>query len=565
MGSLQDDGLLAMTRPLAGRLRTRKAIGIAAVAVVVSGVVWVTTSGGKAPKSTTGSIVMPSQGLVARSCTADDFARIAWGNRPVGITQVECSDGWGLAAGSKVLAGHTLLFHHLPRGWIEVKDVSGGPKALESAPSQLADHDVTIGPALLSRLAEPFSLPIRQTIAAGLLVKTEATRVERETLMGVLASDVSAAGGNTWFAMAYPDSAGTTQPGPVGSNPYPNSTMQVYKWSPSGWKQQGIVDGWMGPVGGCCRIEAESYTGSNDPDFSIGSGGAADTNWFAIVSDIGGHWHLVPFDYGYTLTTVVNAMAGKGGVETMVDACSCASGPTTLLFETYMNGAFRPANPPGPQPKCSLGSLQDAADPGAFNVTLSDFACADGWALATGTGIGYSGPVVGLFQATPGSDSGDWRTVELDNGISLGSYPGIYDIPLTVLRHLANHFGAMLQPELATADLVTSPAMIGYTYVGGVLTVNGVHWYVAERPTGNEQNPGADATIYRWSGATWIPQGEVRDLPNSLVTTVGAFQSIAIPGTADPGFVLQPTNPAAQDVLTDLGGKWHYAPLATNS
>jgi hypothetical protein len=161
--------------------------------------------------------------------------------------------------------------------------------------------------------------------------------------------------------------------------------------------------------------------------------------------------------------------------------------------------------------------LQQAADPSAFNVTLSDFACADGWALATGTGIGYTGPVVGLFQATPGSDSGDWRTVELDNGISLGSYPGIYDLPLSVLCQLAAHFGPALRPELATTDLIASPAMIGYDYLAGVLTMNGVHWYVAEKPTGNDQTPGADAAIYRWSGTTWISQGEVKQLPDSLI------------------------------------------------
>jgi hypothetical protein len=56
------------------------------------------------------------------------------------------------------------------------------------------------------------------------------------------------------------------------------------------------------------------------------------------------------------------------------------------------------------------------------------------------------------------------------------------------------------------------------------------------------------------------------ETPRALLHDIisgGSFQSVTVPGAADPGFVLQSTNSASPDMLTDLGGKWHYAPLST--
>jgi hypothetical protein len=49
-------------------------------------------------------------------------------------------------------------------------------------------------------------------------------------------------------------------------------------------------------------------------------------------------------------------------------------------------------------------------------LELTKFACADGWASAMGTGAGFSGQVVGLFEAGKST----WDLVQLDNGDSLG-------------------------------------------------------------------------------------------------------------------------------------------------
>jgi hypothetical protein len=326
----------------------------------------------------------------------------------------------------------------------------------------------------------------------------------------------------------------------------------------------------MGPImGGCCGIAAVSLTGPGDPDFAMTGGGAADTDWLAVVSDAGGRWHLVPFDYGYSFTTVVNGQPYAHGVSTMVDATSSAAGPTTWLYERYQGGAFRPAPPPGKVPPCTLSALEAVADPEGMYLPVmqfTKFACADGWAMAVGTGAGYTGQMVGLFEATMSGSSApavaaSWSTVELDNGDSLGSDPGIYDIPLSLLGSLAHGLGPSLQPALATAPLIAEPAMTGVIYVNGVINASGVLWYVAEKPTGG-QAPGVDATVYRWSGSAWLEQGEVERVPASLDSfqvSAGWFEAVRVQGARDPGFLMENSGSPHPEVLTDLGGTWHAA------
>jgi hypothetical protein len=205
--------------------------------------------------------------------------------------------------------------------------------------------------------------------------------------------------------------------------------------------------------------------------------------------------------------------------------------------------------------------LQLAADPGELAVLeLTKFACADGWALAVGTGAGFTGQVVGLFE----QDKSDWSVVQLDNGDSLGSDPGIYDIPLSLLQQLAADLGPQLRPALATAALIASPAMGGGLYVNGVITADGAQWCVAEKPIGSSATPGADATIYRWSGTAWVKQGEVDRVPPSLnyfqAASGGWFEAVTFPGSAGPAFVMESSSSSSPAVLTDAGGTWHVAP-----
>jgi hypothetical protein len=375
------------------------------------------------------------------------------------------------------------------------------------------------------------------------------------------ASPVISADGHVWLVLEGADGAYGGTNSSVTASPYPDGTVKIYRWSASGWSEQAAVRGFFGPIGGCCGIAAASLTGSHDPDFTLTGGGAADTNWFSVVSDAGGSWHAVRFAYGYSTTTVVNAYAVEDRrIETAVDASSSAAGPTTLLFESYQDGEFRPAPPPARPASCSRAALQLAADPGELAVlTLSKFACADGWAMAIGTGAGFTGQVVALFEQARAK----WNPIEVDNGDSLGSYPGIYDLPLTLLRQLAAGFGPAVAPALATASLIAERPESDALYVNGVIAADGGDWYLTETLTGSAESPGADAQIYRWSGSAWVQQGHVDNVPHALnyfyALSGGWFEPVTVAGTSDPGFKMDDSGTPSAPTLTNAGGTWHVS------
>ena len=129
-----------------------------------------------------------------------------------------------------------------------------------------------------------------------------------------------------------------------------HTRVQVFRWSGRAWLLRGTV---TGPLGPSQWIPAASLTGSRDPDFAIQGCGAGDTNCLSVVSDVGGRWHAVPFVYGYGRSLEVNGVPVGHLVQTEVNACGCAGGPSTWTYERYANGIFRPANPPGREPSCS--------------------------------------------------------------------------------------------------------------------------------------------------------------------------------------------------------------------
>src|SRR5207249_7880601 len=108
--------------------------------------------------------------------------------------------------------------------------------------------------------------------------------------------------------------------------------VRVYRWSDGAWKLRAIVAGGLGPNQ---WINAVSLTGSHDPDFAILGCGAADTICLSVVSDVGGRWHAVPFEYGYGEALEVNGLPVGHLVETKVNACACAGGPSTSMYERY--------------------------------------------------------------------------------------------------------------------------------------------------------------------------------------------------------------------------------------
>jgi hypothetical protein len=413
-----------------------------------------------------------------------------------------------------------------------------------------------ISPASLAA-GQPDGAAQKVAAAAKALVKALAHReVSLNAAGSYQASAVIHASAADWLVLEGADGPIALN-GSVTANPYPNGAVQIYRWSTGDWSLEGVVAGFFGPISGCCGISAEHLTGSDEPDFVLTGGGAADTVWTAMVSDIGGRWHQVLFDYGYTDTSVVNSgVIEDHGVLTNLDACSCALGPTTELFETYRDGIFRPAPPPGGSPPCSLSALRDAIGYRHRRPpTFSDFACADGWALAIDDHSGTASQAVGLFVAS----GPKWSVMRLDSGDSLGSDPWIYDIPLSLLEQLAGRLGPSLRPAVATGELIAQPAMIGTEYTGDVITADGADWFVAETASGSIEAPTADAQIYRWSGSEWVKVGQVDQVPVSLnyfqAITGLAFAAVQVSRSAAPGFTVAGSSPAA--ILTDVGGTWH--------
>jgi hypothetical protein len=272
----------------------------------------------------------------APSCEVRELDTTAGLRGGAGFAHADCADGWALAVGARGSGAGAALFHKKSDRWVELRqsadiaeaNPSGRPTA---TPLEYAGIGTGISPTLLQELSRPYPAAIRREADAGALVEELATYESRIGAPGSYqASAVITAHGKAWLVTEGADSAISSSPA-ANASPYPNGVVAVYRWTTRGWTEQGTVRGWFGPVGECCGILAESLTGSSDPDFALTGGGAADTNWLAVVSDAGGQWHAVPFNYGYSDTTVVNGEPKGRGIMTWVDATSAAFGPTTSL------------------------------------------------------------------------------------------------------------------------------------------------------------------------------------------------------------------------------------------
>ena len=193
------------------------------------------------------------------------------------------------------------------------------------------------------------------------------------------------------------------------------------------------------------RLTPTSVIPGGAPNFAVHEWGA-DTAWYAIAARVGGRWRFVPFDdpvarrHRYTF-----ALGGRQRlIHGLVDACGCASGPTTEQWYRFVSGVFVATAPPGLHPDCSAKALGAAGhwprlayDPLLRFIgrplAISSFACAAGWALAT------DGRTVAVYE----QQRRGWLRVGIGSPHLVGSSSG-YAMPRSLLELLAERIGVAL-------------------------------------------------------------------------------------------------------------------------
>jgi hypothetical protein len=193
------------------------------------------------------------------------------------------------------------------------------------------------------------------------------------------------------------------------------------------------------------RLTPTSVIPGDAPNFALHQWGA-DTAWYALAARLDGRWRFVPFDdaasvrHRYTLALGAQHHLVHG----IVDSCGCASGPTTHQWFRFARDVFVATTPPGGRADCSTTALYAAGhwprlayDPLLTSInrplTISRFACAAGWALAT------DGRLVGIYEQR----SRGWLRVGIGSPRLVASRPE-YAMPRSLLEHLAQRIGMSL-------------------------------------------------------------------------------------------------------------------------
>jgi hypothetical protein len=410
------------------------------------------------------------------------------------------------------------------------------------------------------------SRPDPRKAAAALVARMQPART-RARGCTFAASKVVSRNGRFWLA--------------TGSTCYPKNKVRtrvrIFRWSGDSWRLDGSV---TGPLGPSQWLNAALLTGSRAPDFAVQGCGAGDNNCLSVVSNLGGRWHAVPFQYGYGTSLEVNGIPVGHLVQTEVDACGCAGGPSTWMYERYTQGVFVPTDPPGRGVGCSPSTFETIADFWQTKVLrFNRVSCAGGWALAVGDGAGFTGPAVGLFDR--GSDGRRWHLLTLDNGNALPAAPAIYDLPLSLLSRLAAGTGSTLAPHVAAGRLIARlQSQYGFDWAqqNGIVEAGGKRWLIAvvpAAPAPNDYSPApVGAVIYRWDVNRWVVDGRLPRVRHHLnVNWFGgwfvsvtqpqpstvAFELVGSCCTTTSGNVIE--NAHSTGLITNVGGNWHIVPF----
>jgi hypothetical protein len=192
---------------------------------------------------------------------------------------------------------------------------------------------------------------------------------------------------------------------------------------------------------------------------------------------------------------------------------------------------------------------------------LASAACADGWALAEGTGTAYPGRVVALFE----QQGGRWHLLQVNPGLDLASELSEYDIPAVLLGQLGRGLGSSVAPEVQAA---LAPAWLGLpasATTSPVLEGVGSYWMLAAAGPGT--NP-AKACLYvlRWHHGRWAVQGRT-GLEKQFASLLyfHQYQLVQAPGSRWPAFRVGGGDevPTWSAVIGHVGGAWRVTTITT--
>ncbi|HYA45475.1 MAG TPA: hypothetical protein VED59_07705, partial [Acidimicrobiales bacterium] len=353
-------------------------------------------------------------------------------------------------------------------------------------------------------------------------------------------------------------------------------TVTVSRWSGAVWLPQGRIrlsslgtlpqSGYLSYGG---ALYAAGLTGLSTPDFVMVTQNL-DQPWFSIISAGGGRWHLVPVDFGYgSMIGVPAAVKVEGRLLRLeVGGGQYSNTPLADEWYHYVNGTFSITNPPGGAPSCDPGELGSVPLPnGEGGVPPASYACADGWALLTGT---YQmSPYVSLVNW-----QGDWTPVAQFTGpdLNLDEAPMWYGIPLSVLETLGKAAGPAISPDVAAAAVLSrfpGSTVSGYDNFPVVVDSGVVRDFSQDwLAIATSLTPGASVRvdIFRMGGASWSASGSVRIGYFGYLGSSpqgGGLVPEALSGSNTPDFAL---NGGGADthwfaVMSDIAGQWRGVPF----
>jgi hypothetical protein len=315
-------------------------------------------------------------------------------------------------------------------------------------------------------------------------------------------------------------------------------------------------------------LSAVDLTGAPTPDFLIVTQGEYPGQpWFSVISGIGGHWHLVPVDFGYRplLGVPAEVKVEKGRLRVEVeggDGSGYEPSYTTVGWYQFDQDSFAPADPLGATPSCTVASVGDLPSTNGQPVPPAHYACQDGWALLTGTFDG--GPYLELMNWQGSS----WQQVEA--GGQLDDAPMWYGLPLATLQVLGAAVGGPGVALAGAAKVISQyPAAATEEYGislpeladSGVVYLYNQAWLAVASGNSGSAATALTVVVYRWEGTSFAAQGSSRIAYFGQLEVSpdgGGVVPVWLTGGSAPDFAV---NGEGADthwfaVFADLGGRW---------